>query len=132
MEMPLLYRLAADLLLLLHFLWVVFIVLGLALIYLGRWRHWQWVRHPWFRLLHLMAILIVAAQAWLGLLCPLTRWEMALRARAGEAVYEGAFIAYWMGELLYYQAPEWVFTLGYSLFALLVGVSWWWIRPRPF
>lgn len=131
MDKPILYLLAADGILLLHVLWVAFIVLGLILIFIGGCCGWWWVRNPWFRLVHLAAIGLVVLQSWLGMICPLTRWEMALRDRAGDAVYSGAFIAHWLERLLYYQAPAWVFTVCYTLFAAVVAVSWVVIRPRP-
>ncbi|MDF2176956.1 DUF2784 domain-containing protein [Aliiglaciecola sp. CAU 1673] len=124
------YLIAADLLLMLHVLVVLFVVLGQLLIMFGAWRGWQWVRHGGFRFFHLLAILVVALQAWLGRLCPLTVWEMALREKAGEVSYGGSFIAYWLGQLIYYQAPSWVFTLIYSLFALLVLLSWFYVKPK--
>jgi len=127
-----LYRLAADALLIVHALFVVFVVLGLLLVLAGGWRGWRWVRNPWFRLCHLAAIAIVVLQAWLGVLCPLTALEMALLARAGEATYAGAFIAHWVGELLYYEAPAWVFTILYTAFGALVLGSWFLVRPRAF
>ena len=124
------YLIAADAILLVHVLFVLFVVLGLALIYLGRWRGWNWIYHLWFRISHLAAIGFVVIQSWLGEICPLTIWEMNLRAKAGNAVYDGAFIAHWLQALLYYEAPLWVFTLIYTLFGLLVGASWLWIPPR--
>lgn len=127
-----LYALAADALLVVHVLFVVFIVFGLLLIYAGRFLNWQWVRNRWFRLAHLVGIGIVVLQAWFGLVCPLTIWEMGLRARAGDAVYEGAFIAHVLSELLYYQAPGWVFVVVYTVFGILVVLSWFWVPPRPF
>ena len=81
---------------------------------------------------HLLAIGVVAAQAWLGLICPLTTWEMGLRDRAGAETYSGAFIAQWLERLLYYRAPDWLFILAYSLFALGVLATWVWVRPRSF
>ena len=120
----------ADLVLLLHVLVVLFIVGSLFLIALGGLRGWQWVRNPWFRWTHLLAIGVVAAQAWLGRVCPLTSVEMALRAAAGEGTYAGSFIAYWLGRLLYYQAPLWVFALAYTAFAGLVAGAWWLVRPH--
>ncbi len=123
------YLLAADLLLVLHVLVVLFIVAGLALILAGGVLQWCWVRRRWFRVLHLVAIGVVVLQAWLGRLCPLTIWELQLRSQAGETTYTGSFIAHWLGALLYYNAPGWVFTLGYSLFALLVLWSWFKVRP---
>lgn len=126
------YRLAADAVLLLHALFVVFVIVGLVLVFTGAWRNWHWVRNPWFRAGHLAAIAVVVLQSWLGVLCPLTMLEMALRERAGEAVYTGAFIAHWVEELLYYQAPPWVFITGYTLFGALVVASWFLVAPRPF
>lgn len=128
--MPALYRLLADLILLLHVGFVIFVVVGLVLIFIGGWRNWSWVRRPLFRIAHLSAIGVVVAQAWMGQECPLTTLEMWLRGLAGDATYPGSFIAYWLEALLYYQAPPIVFTLAYSGFGLLVLMSWWWVRPR--
>ena len=132
MEADQLYRLAADLLLVTHALFVAFVVLGLALIFAGNWSNWSWVRNPYFRIAHLAAIGVVVVQSWIGVICPLTIWEMALRERAGDAVYGGSFIANWLDKLLYYQAPAWVFVVCYTLFAALVVVAWFRVRPRPF
>ena len=126
------YRLAADLILVLHTGIVVFIVGGLVLIIVGGFRDWSWVRNPVFRVAHLVAIGVVVLQAWLGRLCPLTTWEMALRARAGDANYAGSFIAHWLQSLLYYEAPLIVFALAYTVFGALVVGAWFWVRPRPF
>ena len=125
-----LYLLAADLLLFGHALFVAFVVFGLALILAGGMLDWAWVRNRWFRIAHLAAIGIVVLQSWLGLICPLTIWEMALRERAGSDTYAGSFIAHWLDTLLYYQAPAWVFTACYTAFAALVVASWFWIPPR--
>ncbi len=124
------YRIAADLLLAIHISFVLFVVLGLVLILAGGVRGWPWVRNRWFRLGHLLAIGIVVAQAWLGAICPLTTLEMALRSRAGDAVYSGSFIAHWMGALLYHEAPLWVFAICYTAFGLLVVASWIIVPPR--
>jgi hypothetical protein len=126
-----LYRLAADLVLYLHVTFVAFVLVGLLLIVAGHLAGWRWIRNGWFRLAHLAAIAVVVMQAWLGVLCPLTTLEMWLRARSGDAVYPGAFIAHWVERILYYDAPAWVFTLSYTVFGLLVIASWIWIRPRP-
>jgi hypothetical protein len=127
-----LYAIAADALLVLHVLFVLFIVFGLLLVFVGKLLGWQWVRNRWFRLAHLVGIGIVVLQAWFGLICPLTIWEMSLRARAGDTVYEGAFIAHILNELLYYHAPAWVFVVAYTVFGSLVLLSWFWVPPRSF
>ena len=124
------YRIAADLVLAVHTSFVLFVILGLVLILVGGVRGWPWVQNPWFRLGHLLAIGVVVAQAWLGAICPLTPLEMALRSRAGDAVYNGSFIGHWMETLLYYEAPLWVFTICYTAFGLLVAASWIIVPPR--
>jgi len=124
------YRIAADVVLAVHVGFVLFVILGLVLTLIGGVRGWSWVKNPWFRLGHLLAIGVVVAQAWLGEICRLTTLEMALRSRAGDAVYSGSFIAHWMETLLYYEAPLWVFAIGYTVFGLLVVASWFIVPPR--
>lgn len=132
MESSLIYLFLADALLFLHVLVVVFIIAGLIAIYAGKALSWQWVRNPWFRIVHIAAIGIVVLQSWIGVICPLTSWEMSLRDQSGDAVYSGSFIAHWLETLLYYQLPSWVFTIAYTAFGLLVLVSWFFVRPRSF
>ena len=132
MESKTVYLLAADLLLLTHVLFVAFVVFGLLFIFVGKFLSWRWVRNRWFRVAHLAAIGVVVVQSWFGMICPLTTWEMALRAEAGDTVYAGSFIAHWLNAILYYSAPAWVFAVCYTAFGLLVLASWFWVRPRPF
>ena len=132
MKSDFLFLLVADILLFGHVLFVAFVVFGLALILVGKFVAWGWVRNPWFRAMHLAAIGVVVLQSWVGVICPLTTWEMALRERAGSAVYSGSFISHWLEAILYYQAPAWVFTVCYTIFAAAVVASWFWVRPRPF
>ena len=122
--------LLADAILLLHVAIVLFVVGGQALILLGGWRRWTWVRSLRLRLAHAALVVFIALQAWLGQLCPLTVWEQSLRRSAGQDNYDAGFIEYWLGRLLYVQAPWWVFVLAYSGFALLVLASWRWVPPR--
>ena len=124
------YLFAADLILFTHVLFVAFVVVGLVLILLGKCLNWRWVRNWWFRIAHLVAIVVVVLQAWLSVICPLTTLEMYLRKQAGDAVYAGTFISHWLESILYYQAPMWVFTLCYTVFGALVVLSWFWVRPR--
>lgn len=124
--------LAADAILVLHSLFVAFVVIGQLLVLIGHARGWSWIRNPWFRMLHLAAIAVVVVQTWAGASCPLTSWEMALRARAGESVYAGDFIAHWLHSVLYYELPPQAFLISYTLFGLLVAASWWLVPPRGF
>jgi hypothetical protein len=118
------YALLADLVLLVHLLFVVAVIAGLPLIIIGGARGWRWVRSPVLRVLHLGGILIVAAQAWAGVVCPLTHLEMWLRHQGGLATYDESFIEYWLQNLLYWNLPAWVFVLAYTTFALLVIATW--------
>jgi hypothetical protein len=124
------YQLLADLVLVVHVGVVVFVVGGLLAVLVGNALGWAWVNHGWFRLAHLVAIGVVAAQAWLGQLCPLTTLESWLRVQAGGAAYRQSFIEYWLQRLIYFEAPLWVFALAYTGFALLVLLAWWRFPPR--
>ncbi|MCC5793801.1 MAG: DUF2784 domain-containing protein [Chromatiales bacterium] len=124
------YALLADIVLLLHALIVAFVVFGLVLTLAGGLLGWAWPRNFWFRVTHLALVVVVAVQAWLGVLCPLTIWEQQLRSLAGQPVYEGSFIEFWLHRIIFYEAEPWVFTLVYTLFGLLVAVTWWRLPPR--
>jgi len=109
------FLILADLVLFSHLLVVVFVVFGLVAILLGGTLGWQWVHNGWLRVAHLACIALVVMQAWAGVVCPLTTLEMWLRTKAGEANYTGSFIAHWLGSILYYDLPSWVFTSAYTL-----------------
>ena len=89
MESSALYALAADALLVAHALFVVLVVLGLILIFAGKFLSWRWVRNPWFRVTHLLGISVVVLQSWFGVICPLTAWEMQLRSKIGNDSLRG-------------------------------------------
>jgi hypothetical protein len=118
--------LLADFILIMHFAFVLFVTGGLALIWIGAAVGWRWVRNFWFRAAHLGAIVVVAGEALAGVWCPLTIWEAQLRgARADKS-----FIAQWIHRMLFYDLPEWLFTVAYVLFALVVLATLWWVRPE--
>jgi hypothetical protein len=118
----------ADVILALHAAYVAFVVGGLALIWLGIARRWRWVRNFWFRLLHLAAIGLVAAEALIGLACPLTVLEGSLRS--GDHV-AGGFVEHWVHRILFWDFPAWVFTLVYLIFTLLSVLTWRRWPPAP-
>jgi hypothetical protein len=126
------YQALANAVLVLHVGIVFFIIGGLLLTLIGAACRWTWVKNFWFRLLHLVGIGYIAMEAWLGIICPLTTLELWLRERAGQATYEGDFIAHWLRQLMFYEAPPWVFIAAYSSFGLLVLLSWLLVPPiRP-
>ncbi len=110
----------ADLIVVVHLMIVLFVVLGVPLVYLGAARHWAWVRGLRWRLVHLIAIAVIAAESLFGIVCPLTLWEDRLR---GEQTATG-FIERWVDRILFYDAPTWLFTVAYIAFAALVAITW--------
>jgi len=85
------YGLLADLVVLLHLAFILFVVFG-ALFAL-RWR--------WFPWLHLPAMLWGAATEFFHIVCPLTPLENSLRARAGDSGYSGDFITHYIVPVIY-------------------------------
>lgn len=123
------FSMLATAVLAMHVGFVMFVVAGLPLIFIGAARGWGWVRNLRLRVLHLAAIAFVALQAWLGIACPLTTLEQWLRVRAGATVYEGEFIVHWLRTLIFIEAPPWAFTAAYTGFAALVALAWWRVPP---
>jgi hypothetical protein len=114
-------RVFADLILVLHTAFIAFVLVGLVLTWVGIFRRWRWVRGFAFRAAHLAAIGYVVVQAYFGIVCPLTIWENQLRVRAGQTAYgDRGFIHHWLHDLIFFDAPSWVFTLCYTIFGLLV------------
>jgi hypothetical protein len=85
------YRTAADAVLVVHFAFVLFVVLGgLAVL--------RWPKLAW---LHLPSVAWAAFVELTGWICPLTPLEVALQRSAGEAGYAGGFIEHYVISLLY-------------------------------
>jgi hypothetical protein len=116
----------ADAILVVHALFVLFVVGGALYVWLGAGLGWRGARNRRFRQWHLAAIVFVAAQTALGYACPLTIWEDRLR----DAVAEPGFIARWLQRAIYYDLPGWVFTLAYLGFALAIALTWRLVPPR--
>ena len=109
----------ADFILVIHFLFALFVVGSLPLIWIGAWMGLGFVRNLRFRLAHLVAILFVAVESLIGMVCPLTSLEDALRGTENA----GSFVQRWLHRILYYDLPEWVLTVSYVMFALLVAFT---------
>jgi hypothetical protein len=115
-----LYRLLAELILVVHLAYVAVVVIGMALILAGIARGWAWVRNFWFRAIHFAMIAVVAAESLAGVACPLTRWEFQLRVAGGGQGQAGSFIGRLVHALMFFGVPRWTFTVSYCLFALVV------------
>ncbi len=124
------HRALADLVLVLHVGYAGFVVVGFVLIVLGIVRRWRWVRNFWFRLAHVLAIGLVAAESVINFECPLTTLEKHLRERAGEASYAGDFIPYWISRAIPFDLSIADFVWLYVGLTLLVLLTFVLAPPR--
>jgi hypothetical protein len=85
------YRIAADLVVALHFLFIAFVVGGGFLT-------WRWPRLAW---VHVPVAAWGALIEFAGWICPLTPLENSLRRAAGEAGYPGGFIEHYIIPIVY-------------------------------
>ncbi len=119
-----LYQLSADLLVILHFCFVLFVLMGGVLLV-------RWPRLAW---LHLPAVAWGVFVEFSGWICPLTPLENWLRAQGGAAGYAGDFIAKYVTTLLYPEAltRELQLVLGTAVIAInLVIYARLWRTYRP-
>ncbi len=124
------YTILADILVVIHFLFVAFVVVGQLLIMVGAPLRWRWTRNFWFRLAHLACIAIVASEAAANVKCPCTVWEDQLRAAAGAKVEEGTFMGRLAHNLLFYDADPALFPPMHMLFGALVLETFLLFPPR--
>lgn len=85
------WRALADLVLLIHFAFVVFVIVGGFLA--SRWRWLPWV--------HLPAVAWAVVLEFSGWICPLTPLENLLRRASGEAGYAGGFLEHYLVQVVY-------------------------------
>jgi hypothetical protein len=105
------YRVLADIVVVAHLGFVVFVALGALLA-------WRWPRLIWW---HLPCVAWSAALVTFGLTCPLTPLERDLRERGGEAAYEESFVERYIEGVLY---PGDHTTTARALVAVAIGVGW--------
>jgi hypothetical protein len=105
------YRLLADVVLLLHITFIAFAAFGGLLA----------LRRPKAMWLHLPALLWGVVVQWADLICPLTPLENLLRRFGGDTAYAGRFIEHYLAKLLYPDALT--LELRYVLGALLIVIN---------
>ncbi|MGK6306826.1 DUF2784 domain-containing protein [Variovorax sp. DT-64] len=105
--------LLADAVLLLHGLFILFVVAGGALV-------WRW---PLAALLHLPAVAWAAWISWTGSDCPLTPLENSLRHAAGQTGYEGGFVQHYLLRLIYPEAMTREWQVGVGVFVVLLNLG---------
>ncbi|THB62909.1 MAG: DUF2784 domain-containing protein [Desulfovibrio sp.] len=128
---PKVYAFLADVVLLLHVSFAAYIVLGFAVIWLGKLFRWGFVTNRWFRGTHLAAMGIVVMESLAGWFCPLTTWEYDLRLLAGQGrTYEKSFMSHWAERIFYHDVSESTFTVIYVVFFLLLVATMLFIPVR--
>lgn len=119
----------ANLILYIHFLYVVAVILPVFLIPIGARFNWRWVWSWKLRAIHVGMMGFVLVEVLVGLVCPLTWLENYFLDAAGKSGYQNSFIAYWVERIMYWNAPQWVFILAYLLFFVLILFLWKKYRP---
>jgi hypothetical protein len=105
-------RIAADAVLVVHFAFVAFVVLGGFLLL-------RWPRLAW---LHLPAVAWGALIEFGGWICPLTPLESSLRHAAGQAGYSGDFIEHYIVALLYPEGLTRAMQIALGAIVVLINV----------
>jgi len=107
------YRIAADLVLVVHLLFIGFVVAGSFLA-------WRW---PWVIWVQLPAMVYGALVEFVGFACPLTALQNYLLRHAGETGYRGGFISHYLIQVIYPPGLTRGIQIGLGLFVVLIAVA---------
>ncbi len=111
-----LYRVLADIILVLHFAFILFAVFGGLLVFI--WKRFAWV--------HLPAVVWAALISFAGWICPLTPLENWLRERGGAIAYPSSFMDHYIIPIVYPDADFLTrrvqILLGLFLFGINLGI----------
>jgi uncharacterized membrane protein YGL010W len=110
------YRIAADLVVVIHFLFVLFVVFGGALV----------LSRPRIALIHLPIALYGALIEFGSWICPLTPLENWLRKRGGEAGYVGGFVEHYILPILYPGTLTRGVEISLGLAVLVINAFFYW------
>jgi hypothetical protein len=110
---------AADAVVVLHLLWIVFLILGAL-----PGSRWAWVKWT-----HLASLTFSIALQVFGWICPLTLLEVWLLRLGGAQPYEDTFIRHYVEQIVYAEIPR---TAVFAGTLVVVALSLWlYLRPRP-
>jgi Protein of Unknown function (DUF2784) len=115
-DLPMLFRAAADLVVLVHGAFVIFVVFGGLLVV--RWPRLVWV--------HLPAAAWGAVIEFAGWICPLTPLENCLRERSGLSAYEGDFVEHYVLPVLYPADLTRASQISLGTVAIIINVLLYW------
>jgi hypothetical protein len=112
----------ADLLMIIHFLWAAFMVIGLPL--------GLWLRSAALRWVHFWGMALTALFAATGMYCPLTVWEEWLRWKTDPGFsFEESFLAHHLSSILYPQIEPWMLRSASVFWGALTVLAMVVVRP---
>jgi len=116
------YQIAADIVILIHFLWIAFVILGFPV--------FLWLNSARWRLIHLAAVISMVLMQITRSICPLTHLEAWLKSEGqGAEVYSGKFIIEMMERLIYVDNVTLEkITYATGVYLTLIVLSFW-FRP---
>jgi hypothetical protein len=95
------YKILADIIVMVHFAWILFMLVGFILTLRGFF-YKEFFNRWLFRMFHLFGIIYVSLLAMMGKYCPLTVWENTLRSRYDpNLAYAGSFMIHYVEKLVY-------------------------------
>ena len=119
--------LLADIVLIVHFILIIFITFNFFLIPVGYVKNWKWTKSLKIRVIHLFLVAFVMAETILGLLCPLTIIENNLRLNFHN---EQSFVAYWLSKIIFWEINNIIFILIYLVTFLWTCIMWKLFKPN--
>ena len=114
------YKILADIVVLIHFLWILFLAFGA----------FPGVRNEAVKIFHISGLVFACVIQIFGWYCPLTHLEVWLRAKHDPSLaYAGSFIIHYVERLIYLEISSWLI---FSLTLLLVGFNAWFYLRKKF
>ncbi|MEW6214461.1 MAG: DUF2784 domain-containing protein [Nitrospirota bacterium] len=114
------YRLAADFVVLIHFLWIVFLIFG---VFIGK-------NYRAVKIFHIAGLGFAITMQIFGWYCPLTHLEIWLRQKHDPSLsYSGSFIIHYIEKLIYIELSPWIiFVL--TLFLVSISAYLYYVRSK--
>jgi len=115
-------RIAADFVIFVHFLWIVFVILGFPV--------FLYLNQPKWRIFHLIALIAMIVMQVTRTICPLTYLELYLKSK-GESgsVYPGQFMIDTIEKLIYVEDLTLEKITYVTIIFLIVVLLSFWFRP---
>lgn len=108
------YKVAADFVVFIHFLWIIFLIFGA---FIGR-------KYLLIKIFHITGLAFSVIMQIVGWYCPLTHLEVWLRQKhAPMLAYKGSYIIHYVEKIVYLQlSPVIIFVLTIILVSITVYI----------